>query len=69
MQWEATDTEGEGGGSPCYRRNRELHKVSKENGSRLRNSQTAGLTFSLFKNFTELLGDQRNLEQGKKDLL
>lgn len=69
MQWEGTNTEGEGAGSPCYCRNRELLEVSKENGSRLHNSQTAGLTFSLFKNVTELFGDQRDMEEGKKDLL
>ena len=69
MQWEGNGTEGEGDGSPCYCKNRGLLEVSKENGSRLHNSQTAELTFSLFKNITELLGDQRNMEQGKKDLL
>lgn len=69
MQWQGNDTKGEGAGSLCYRRNRELLEVSKERGSRLQNSQTAGLTFSLFKNVTELLGDWRNTEQGKKDLL
>lgn len=62
-------TEWEGRGSPRYCRNRELLEVSKENGNRLHNSQTAGLTFSLFKNVAELIWDQRNMEQGKKDLL
>lgn len=56
-------------GSACYCRNRELLEVSNENGSRLHNSQTARLNFSLYKIVTELSGDQRNMEQGKKDLL
>lgn len=47
----------------------DLLEVLKENGSRLHNSQTAGLTFSLFKNVTELFGNQSNMKQGKKDLL
>lgn len=37
---------------------RELLEVSNENGQRFHNSQITGLTFSLFKNVTKLLGEQ-----------